>query len=76
MPIAMHLDLPHAKHFLSDLPIRGWVKWCKVNQEEILKYRECLDTLCLNRSQKVFSLWVENDIDSLYSDMTRMVKSA
>ena len=43
-PIVMHLNLPHAEQFLSDVPCRRRVKWCKVNQEEIIKYRERLDT--------------------------------
>ena len=75
-PIVMYLNLPHVEQFPSDVPSKKRVKWSKVNQEEILKYRDCLDTLCLNRSQNVFSPQVENDIDSLYSAMTRMVKSA
>ena len=75
-PIVMHLNLPHAEQFLSDVPCRRRVKWCKVNQEEIIKYRERLNTLCLNRPQNVLSPTVENDIDSLYNDISRMVKSA
>ena len=71
-PIVMHIELPQAEQTVSDVS-RNRVKWYKVKQEEVVKYRDCLDTLCLRRSQNSNSPQVENDIDSLYSGMICMV---
>ena len=75
-PIVMHIELPYVEQIASSTAFRRRVKWRGVGHEVLDQYRDSLDQLCLNMSANSNCILTENEINSLYSDIVSVIRSA
>ena len=75
-PIVMHIELPYVEQIASSTAFRRRVRWRGVGHEVLDQYRDSLDQSCLNMSANSNCIRTENEINSLYSDIVSVIRSA